>query len=758
MGNRFTNIAEKCLNNTVSIAEGFGHTYIGSEHILYSLALESGSSSTIIINKRGVDCEKILEAIKEYSGVGERTCLTPKDMTPRARKIVENSYKLSLRYGALKIGTEHLLLAIIEEKNCVANRILIELGVSLSDMLEDLLEIMKSTERVNEQKKIKKQDSMLETYGRNLTELARSNAFEQIVGRDKETDRMIRILCRKTKNNPCLIGEAGVGKTAIVEGLAIRIANSQVPSALLNKNIISVDLTAMVAGAKYRGDFEERIKGIINEASIDKSVILFIDEIHTIVGAGAAEGAIDASNIIKPQLSRADIQLIGATTYNEYRKYIERDGALERRFQPIRVDEPSPEEAIVMLSGVKGNYEKYHGISISDEAIRSAVYLSVKYIPERFLPDKAIDIIDECCAKKSFLQKNQWQNVIAEEENLVSSYIEKTDITKNIHVTSKDVEELVCELCGIDLAIDEQDENALYDKICENVIGQNEAVRDVVLAVMRNRLGLVDENKPRGVFLFAGNSGVGKSLLAKELVKCLFNNEKRLIKYDMTEFTESNSVNKLIGSPPGYVGYQDGGTLVDKIRTNPYSVILLDEIDKANHDVLNILLQIMDDGLLTDSNGKIANFKNCYIIMTSNIPKDIMKSSGFLNSVTSDEIKAVKEIFSPEFLNRIDKIVLFNDLNERSLTKIAEKEIYNLRNKLLISKIEFTCSEEVIIHIVNKTIREKSGARGLIKNIQNDIENAICLEIYNNPSNEIHCIMDGDSIKIAPYKERAHLY
>ena len=767
MGNRFTDTAERGLNNAVGIAESFGHTYIGSEHILYSLSKEKGSSACVVLEKNGITSSKIEGAIKEYSGSGAKTNLSPRDMTPRARKLVEASYKISLRHSAIKVGTEHILLAIIEEKNNVANILLQNLSANLLAISEDLYEIIKSAEKTYLNKRVKKDnESMLEAYGKNLTKLAFENKLDAVIGREKETDRLIRILSRKTKNNPCLIGEAGVGKTAIVEGLAIKIAKSEVPKALINKKIISVDLTAMVAGAKYRGDFEERIKGIINEASNNKSVILFIDEIHTIVGAGAAEGAIDASNILKPQLCRSEIQLIGATTYSEYRKYIERDGALERRFQPVKVEEPDIDEAIKMLRGIKSDYERHHNVIIEDEAIVRAVKLTVKYIPERKLPDKAIDIIDEAAAKISVnsqfpIEKREQNNSIVEYDTFVS-FVENEEIHDNLpHLCPDAIDELVSEITGIPISKSEGVYSYnLVSSLSEKVIGQEKAIEETVLAICRNEIGLGNENRPKCTFLFVGNTGVGKTLLAKELARALFFDSNRLIRYDMGEFTEANSISKIIGSPPGYVGYQDGGTLVDKIRINPYSIVLFDEIDKASQDVLNLLLQLLDEGSLTDACGRSASFKNAYIILTSNIPFGASsRKSGFLNADSDKKISALREKFSAEFLNRIDEIVMFPDLSRSALERIADIELSSIGKKLSKIGVSFEYTDVVLSRLSEVAFKEKNGARGIIRNIKAQIENELSRVILFNKPDRIICdFRDGNfEIKENTQKENAHL-
>ncbi len=527
MSKRFTEKAEKALNNAVRIAEVLGHTYIGSEHILLSLVKEKNSTAALILNKNGLDYEKLYSSLKEYLGYGSKSSLSPKDMTPRCRKIVEASYKTSIRYGALRIGTEHILLSIIEEKDCIAMKLLVYCGIDTIAVTDEILTILRTAEKHFEIPKAGKstEPGTLTQYGKNLTSIAKEKRLDPVIGRDKETDRLIRILCRKTKNNPCLIGEAGVGKTAIVEGLAHRIASGNVPLQLLNKQIISVDLTSMVAGAKYRVDFEERIKSIINEASKNKSVILFIDEIHTIVGAGSAEGAIDAANILKPQLSRAEIQLIGATTFSEYHKYIEKDSALERRFQALTVNEPSTDETINILSGLKKRYEEHHSVIINDEAIIAAVKLSERYLQDRFFPDKAIDVIDEACAKKSLFSKEDNSHFIKlnKQQNQEFEYNEFFDISsveefytqqnKHPEVNVRDVEEIINEMTGIPLSglKIHPDAGVISKNLKERIFGQDEAIDALIMSVMRSESGINNPERPKGIFLFIGGSGVGKT-------------------------------------------------------------------------------------------------------------------------------------------------------------------------------------------------------------------------------------------------------
>ncbi len=773
MSNKFTERAERALNNTVKVAEKLGHTYIGTEHILLSLANEGACGAAAVLEKKGINSEKISEKIKEYSGYGSKTTLNPKDMTPRCRSVVENSYRLSVKYGSLRIGTEHILLAILDEKESVAVKLLRELGIDPELLIDEIQTTLRIAEKHYEIPGTKPQSmTALNQYGKNLTEIAGKGKLDPVIGREKETERLIRILSRKTKNNPCLIGEAGVGKTAIVEGLAQRIRNSLVPDILKNKVIYSIDLTSMVAGSKYRGDFEERIKSILNEAAKNKNVILFIDEIHTIVGAGSAEGAIDAANILKPQLSRAEIQLIGATTFSEYHKYIEKDAALERRFQSLVVNEPSKDQAIEMLFGIREKYENHHNLTISDEAIKEAVALSVKYVHNRYLPDKAIDIIDEACAKLNLRANNKIDNIsvyntrqnndfantitIDELKNIYLAEQKTSHLIKgasSLTVDKNIVREIVNEMTGIPISglKSSLDLHSLKQTLSSSILGQNEAVQEVYEAVVRNEVGINSEDRPRGVFLFIGSSGVGKTELSKALTEALFGSAQAMIRYDMSEFSEKNSVTKLIGSPPGYVGSEHGGDLTEKIRKQPYSLILLDEIEKANTDVLDLFLQIFDEGSVCDSSGRRADFKNSYIIMTSNIGAHASegKSVGFLNSENGGEInKALKEYFRPEFINRIDEIIKFSELDEYTLSEIAEKKLNELKNRLSIMGVEIVFDEEVPQYIAKKAKSERQGARAIMKIIRREIENQISHIIFEENSSHVNISLIADKISV----------
>lgn len=771
--NRFTEKAEKAINGAVTVAEECGGRYIGTEHILLSLAREELSCASVLLRKNGVTPDKLEKIMHDCKGRGEKTVLTSKHMTPRCRKVVEASYRNSVKYGALRIGTEHILLAILEEKDCVGAKLLqcTVAGGDVSAVKSEILKLLQNGEGGAD--KILKCTSActvlpnLTKYGKDLTALAREEKLDPVVGRNAETERLIRILCRKNKNNPCLIGEAGVGKTAIVEGLAQRIAAGNVPSLLSDKVLIAVDLTGMVAGTKYRGDFEERIKNILEEAVKNPTVILFIDEIHTIVGAGAAEGTIDAANILKPELSRGSIQLIGATTSDEYRRTIEKDAALERRFQSVTVEETTPEATLAILSGVKKKYESHHSVRISEEALNACVYLSERYIQNRFLPDKALDLLDEACAKANVKQSETPENVkmiedkIRQIETQKENAVKKQDFSLALSlrdlellykreaeeakavsdgerppytITENDIKEIVTEMTGIPTSgmrrtVAERD---LEKRLLRHIVGQNAAVHAVSEAVLRSRAGISDPKRPLGVFLFLGESGVGKTALAKALAKELFSSESFLIRYDMSEFSEAHTVSKLIGSPPGYVGYEDGGTLTEKIRRHPYSVILFDEIEKAHPDVLNLLLQVTDDGTLTEAGGRKVTFRHACIIMTSNVGADGFRKNrtpGFSSeenaSGTPDYLHTVeylKKYFRTEWINRIDEIVLFSPLRKEHLSAIADMRLEELSERCHALGIRLCVDERVLDYLSEKSLAGGLGARPLARQITDILE------------------------------------
>jgi len=785
MSTKFTKKAENALNRAVTVAEELGHTYIGSEHVLLALLEDDSACAAVLLKKNKLTVQKIKAAITEYSGTGSKTSLSSKDTTPRCRRILESSYKNAKKYSSDKIGTEHILLALLEERESVATKLLSRIDADVITIKEDTVSFLKNAERGLGLKESASDAQIpnLNKYGKNLTKAAEQGAFDPVIGRKKETERLIRILTRKTKNNPCLIGEAGVGKTAIVEGLAYRISKGNVPPSLLGKSIISLDLTSMVAGAKYRGDFEERIKNIMSEAERCESVILFIDEIHTIVGAGSAEGAIDAANIMKPELARGNIHLIGATTLSEYRKYIEKDGALERRFQPLVIDEPDAEQTLEILKGLREKYEEHHGIKISDSALVSAVKLSERYIQDRFFPDKAVDVLDEACAMvnsqvgvtrgnnknpEDIYGQNKsalWFNKSDREENegeyegLNNYYAslvpaKKNEVDERPCVSVDEIKKVVSEISGVDVTETESDNEGIYKRLSESIVGQEKAVKALSTAITRTFAGINDPNKPKGVFLFLGESGVGKTELAKSLAKILFKSTDSLIRLDMSEFSEQFSISKLIGSAPGYVGYDENNSVLERIRRHPYSVILLDEIEKAHGDVLSLFLQVFDTGILTDSSGRKINFRNTYIIMTSNIGADGLKSSGGLGFMKSDDEeyieKKLKKYFKEEFINRIDDIILFSALDTVSLEKIASLRLSKLKERLLDIGILLEICDGVTSLLSKKSELSGFGARPLNRLICREIENPIANIIVNEKAEgcKIVVLQDGEKIII----------
>lgn len=781
----FTEKANKSLNAAVKAAEDLGHTYIGSEHILLGLLSDTSTVAGAVLAAHNITYADIEEELKRSIGVGVPTELQPDDFTPRSKNILETSVAFARQMGQQLVGTEHVLLAIAREGSCSATLLLSRAGISMQDIVNDVSKaLMGGTANAGTDNKDggKENESMLSQFGRDLTKFAKDGKIDPVIGRQKEIERVIQILSRRTKNNPCLIGEPGVGKTAIAEGLALKIVSGEVPELLKDKKIYSLDLTGMVAGTKYRGDFEERIKKVIDEVKNAKDVILFIDEVHTLIGAGSAEGAADAANILKPSLARGELQIIGATTIEEYRKHIEKDAALERRFQPVMVDEPSQEEAIEILKGIKDKYEAHHKVKITDEAIESAVKLSTRYIGDRYLPDKAIDLIDEAASrvrlrsytapsdlkeledKKKSVEAEKLSAVNAQEfERAAALRDEERKLDKEIkdkkenwhdmagkshdEVTPADIADIVSSWTGVpvtQLSTEESDRLLhMEDELHRRIVGQDEAVEAVSRAIRRGRVGLKDPKKPIGSFIFLGPTGVGKTELCKALAAAMFGDENAMIRLDMSEYMEKHTVSRLIGSPPGYVGYDEGGQLTEKVRRKPYSVVLFDEIEKAHPDVFNMLLQILDDGVLTDGQGRRVDFKNCIIIMTSNVGAKLIsqkqKAFGFAAGAkeleqNEKEIKdavmgELRNTFRPEFLNRVDDIIVFQRLTKENIKEIASRLLAVLQKRVEDMGIEVTFSDEAVGKIADAGFDDVYGARPLKRAIQSRIEDALSEEM-----------------------------
>ncbi|MGF0032094.1 ATP-dependent Clp protease ATP-binding subunit [Bariatricus sp. SGI.154] len=779
---KYTEQANEVLRIAKDIARELHHPYVGTEHLLLGLRKVYTGVAGQILGTSGVDEEKILKVVDELvSPVGGVTLAHHPEISPRLEYILEESKEEAAHFHSDKIGTEHMLLALLHDADCVATRILLTLNINVQKLYQEIFTVLGADPKEYQEEMMqdgsKKREGVLEQYGTDLTAQAEEGKLDPVIGRDAEIGRLMQVLSRRTKNNPCLVGEPGVGKTAVIEGLASQIAAGVVPESMKDKRILTMDLAGMIAGSKYRGEFEERMKRLIQEVKTAGNVILFLDEVHTIIGAGGAEGAIDASNILKPSLARGEIQLIGATTIVEYRKYIEKDAALERRFQPITVEEPTEEHCLAILKGLRGKYEEHHHVEIEEEALESAVKLSNRYINDRFLPDKAIDVLDETCSKVSLRGFKVPESVFALEESIIElskeleDAIRRGDIReaslvrgeqeaaekrllqvrkrfdrknadRKVVVTEADIADVVSQWTKIPVQKLAESESAMLNKLEQTlhkrVIGQEEAVTAVSKAIKRGRVGLKDPKRPIGSFLFLGPTGVGKTELSKALAEALFGNEESMIRVDMSEYMEKHSVAKMIGSPPGYVGHDDGGQLSEQVRRHPYSVVLFDEIEKAHPDVFNILLQVLDDGHITDSQGRKVDFRNTVIIMTSNAgaqaiidPKKLgfnvkEDAAGDYKRMKSNVMNEIKLIFRPEFLNRIDEILVFHPLTGDQMKKIV-----GLMCKELVKRakdqlgIQLTIRDSVKKHIVETGTDRKYGARPLRRAVQNQLEDKL---------------------------------
>ena len=821
----FSEKANIALNLAFECAQNMGHTFVGSEHILLGLLKTDSCAAQTILNDNGLDAEAVNDKLLEIHGQGIRCSLNPNDITARGKRTLQAAKSISNRMGHGYVGTEHILLALIQDSESYAVRFIQELGGDIQGIVDGLTRLFNEEDDeyggeqeygqqspfggffgmggqspfgMSEPSTGKSKGKSLQKYGRDLTAEAKNGKIDPVIGRQKEIDRVIQILSRRTKNNPCLIGEPGVGKTAIAEGLALKIAEGEVPESLKNKKIVDLSLTGMIAGSKYRGEFEERIQSVIDEVIKDGNTILFIDEIHTLIGAGSAEGATDAANILKPMLARGSFQVIGATTISEYRKYIEKDSALERRFQPVIVGEPTEDEAEQILLGLRDRYEGHHNVRISDDAIKSAVNLSARYIADRYLPDKAIDLIDEAASRVRLRRQtapddvkeleNQLKQVTADKQEAVKNQDyeraaklrdkekalsarfeeqkaawKKRNEGREATVTTEDIAEIVSQWTGIPVVqlTTEESERMLRmeDILHERIVGQHEAVTAVAKAIRRGRVGLKDPKRPIGSFLFMGPTGVGKTELCKALAEALFGDENAIIRLDMSEYMEKHTVSKLIGSPPGYVGYDEGGQLTEKIRRRPYSVVLFDEIEKAHPDVLNIMLQILGDGRVTDSQGRTVDFKNTVIIMTSNLGARIITGGGVntLGFGQSDENKSqqeyedikaavmneLKNTFRPEFINRLDDIIVFRKLSEEDVEQIADRMLQALAKRIRDMEIDVEFEPSVARTIAKHGFDAVYGARPIRRAIQSEIEDRLSEKILEGE------VKPGDSIKVS---------
>lgn len=802
--NGFTAKANIALNLAIDSAQNLGHTYVGSEHLIIGILREGGGIAASILKEKGITAEQIEKLLEQTVGVGGRTLLTPDRFTPRAKKIIELSITTARQMGNSFVGTEHILISILSENENYAVKFLSSSGIDTEKLLSDLVKISQSASgnfSPQERDSEKSKTPLIDQFGTDLTKKAKAGLLDPVISREEEIDRMIQILLRRSKNNPCLIGEAGVGKTAVAEGLALKIAENDVPEILKDKRIISVDLTSMVAGTKYRGDFEERIKNTVNEVKKDGNIILFIDEIHTIVGAGSAEGSTDAANMLKPALSRGEIQVIGATTLSEYRKYIEKDAALERRFQPLNLNEPSNEATVKIIKGLRDKYEAHHKVRIDDDAITTAVELSKRYISDRFLPDKAIDLIDEAASKirleaftappdikeiedrllqitkskKDAIENQDFETAAKlrdEESKMAASLKEKkenwesTNSPSELIVGEDEICDVITDWTGIPvkkLANEEQERLKNMEKILHGrVVGQNEAVDAVSRAIRRGRVGLKDPKRPTGSFMFLGPTGVGKTELCKALAEAVFGDENAVIRIDMSEYMEKHTVSRLVGSPPGYVGYDEGGQLTEKVRRKPYSVVLFDEIEKAHPDVFNILLQILEDGILTDSQGRRVDFKNTVIIMTSNVGARLItqksKSLGFgtgadssdadYSKIKNDVLEELKKMFRPELINRIDETIVFRKLTEDEIKQIAEIMLSGIKERMKGLGYEISFTESAIDHLSKAGFDDVYGARPLRRVIQSQVEDLFADKLLRNELKSTQIEVDLEDEKL----------
>ncbi len=801
MFDKFTEMAQKVLLFAQDEAVRLKHPYIGTEHLLLGLIREGEGIASQVLNNKGIKLEIVRQQIEAALGVGKEEITQVMGYTPRTKTVLELSINEARMLGHNYVGTEHILLGLIREGEGVAAQILAAMGMDLKSCAKEVMNLLSN--QGNNQKTSENTNSdtpSLNKFGRDLTDMAREDKLDPVIGREKEIERVIQILSRRTKNNPCLIGEPGVGKTAVAEGLAQKIVEGNIPEILKDKRVVSLDLSSMVAGAKYRGEFEERLKNVINEIIKAKNIILFIDELHTIIGAGGAEGAIDASNILKPALARGEIQAIGATTLDEYRKHVEKDTALERRFQPVTVGEPTKEETLAILNGLRDKYEAHHKVKISDEAMKAAVELSDRYITDRFLPDKAIDLIDEAASKvriRAFtvtptvkkieeaienLQKekseaiscqnyekaaqirDQEQNLRKELDEVKKGWEDKAKRSDSI-VRIEEIEQIVSSWTGIPVTKLAQEESSrllnLESIIHERVIGQEEAVKAVSKAIKRARVGLKDPKRPVGSFIFLGPTGVGKTELSKALAEALFGDENATIRIDMSEYMEKHTVSRLIGSPPGYVGYDEGGQLTEKVRRKPYSVVLFDEIEKAHPDVFNILLQILDDGRLTDGSGRTVDFRNTVVIMTSNVGASTIKKQkqlGFITNANEKEneyermkdniMEDLRRTFRPEFLNRIDEVIVFHQLEEEHLKQIVELMLKTLVNRIKELDIDIEVSDKAKTLLVKNGYDQVYGARPLRRSIQKMVEDKLAEEMLKGN------IKEGNKIFIDEENEK----